>query len=311
MASAGILFALVGPAALAGTIVLDPPPGGQLVLSHSESPASYRLPTGPFRNGAVPTTTVEGAVETAVWQVASFGGKTLDLVTPLRTQLVEAGFDLLLDCDAPECGGFDFRYALDIEPEPEMHVDLGDFHFLAARRGNEVASVIVSRSSETGFVQVTQVGDVRDPAETDPAPSRPGEVPSLNRAPSGLGDRLLTGGAIVLQGLDFASGASRLPERDFPMLDDLAAWLKTNPTLRVAVVGHTDASGGLPANIALSRQRAESVRDYLLTRHGIPAAQVEAHGVGYLAPIASNLTAEGREKNRRVEVMLTSTASVP
>ncbi|MFN3845176.1 MAG: OmpA family protein, partial [Paracoccaceae bacterium] len=71
------------------------------------------------------------------------------------------------------------------------------------------------------------------------------------------------------------------------------------------------ASGGLEGNIALSRKRAEAVRQYLIKEHGIPAKQLEAQGVGYLAPRASNQTDDGREKNRRVEVMVTSTLIAP
>jgi outer membrane protein OmpA-like peptidoglycan-associated protein len=75
----------------------------------------------------------------------------------------------------------------------------------------------------------------------------------------------------------------------------------------VAIVGHTDASGGLEANIALSRKRAQAVRNVLIEAFGVPAAQIQAEGVGYLSPRASNLTEAGRTQNRRVEVMLTST----
>ena len=73
------------------------------------------------------------------------------------------------------------------------------------------------------------------------------------------------------------------------------------------LVGHTDAVGGLAANVSLSKRRAESVRAVLISRHGIPAAQVSADGVGPLAPRASNLDAAGQAQNRRVEVFVTST----
>ena len=55
---------------------------------------------------------------------------------------------------------------------------------------------------------------------------------------------------------------------------------------------------------ALSRQRAEAAERYLVQRHGIDPSRLSAEGAGYLAPVASNLTAEGREQNRRVEVVL-------
>ena len=93
--------------------------------------------------------------------------------------------------------------------------------------------------------------------------------------------------------------AVRLPQ----VLD----WLAANPSRHVTLVGHTDASGALLANVALSRLRAQSVRAALVAKFSTNAAQIDAQGAGYLAPRASNETPEGRTKNRRVEVMLTPT----
>jgi OOP family OmpA-OmpF porin len=116
---------------------------------------------------------------------------------------------------------------------------------------------------------------------------------------------------VALDDLVFASGSSSLTEGAYPSLASLAAWLKENPGLTIAVVGHTDASGGLEGNIALSRKRAQSVRERLIANYDVPAKRVEAEGVGYLSPRASNLTEEGRQMNRRVEVMMTSTQVSP
>ena len=73
------------------------------------------------------------------------------------------------------------------------------------------------------------------------------------------------------------------------------------------LVGHTDASGGFEANLRLSRLRAESVRQALLSIQGVVPDQVQAEGIGPLAPRVTNLTEEGRRQNRWVEVMVTST----
>jgi OOP family OmpA-OmpF porin len=75
----------------------------------------------------------------------------------------------------------------------------------------------------------------------------------------------------------------------------------------VALVGHTDAQGTLDNNIALSKKRATSVLNRLVEKHGVDANQLTAEGMGYLSPIASNLSAEGREANRRVEAVLLNT----
>jgi OOP family OmpA-OmpF porin len=111
----------------------------------------------------------------------------------------------------------------------------------------------------------------------------------------------------VLEDLEFASGSASLSEVDYASLAAVAAWLKANPGTTIALVGHTDASGSLTANIALSERRAKAVAQVLIDRYGAERARVAAEGVGFLAPRATNQSEEGRQKNRRVEVIVTST----
>jgi outer membrane protein OmpA-like peptidoglycan-associated protein len=80
--------------------------------------------------------------------------------------------------------------------------------------------------------------------------------------------------------------------------------LSERPKLKLAIVGHTDTSGGLEANIAVSQERAQSVRLRLIEQHAVDPARVDAQGMGYLAPRASNRTEAGRTVNRRVEVII-------
>jgi OOP family OmpA-OmpF porin len=110
-----------------------------------------------------------------------------------------------------------------------------------------------------------------------------------------------------LDDLVFASGRAILEPGTYTSLAALAEWLKANPTMAVTLVGHTDASGSLAANVTLSRQRAAAVRDWLIKTYGASQRQIDAQGAGYLSPRATNQTPEGRARNRRVEVMLTST----
>jgi OOP family OmpA-OmpF porin len=251
-------------------------------------------------------------------QLDAPGQTTLALLSPLRAQLTEAGFEVILDCEARSCGGFDFRYGTEILPEPDMHVDLADFRFLSAQRGDEAVSVLVSRSALSGYVQITLVSSV---PQDRAVPAGPGpEMPvidikteagpdnaDLPEQAAGIGPALDEVGRAVLADLDFASGAAALTGDDYPSLAAVAAWLEANPDGRVALVGHTDASGSLEANIALSERRAEAVAQVLIDRYGIGRDRVAARGVGFLAPRATNQTEEGRQKNRRVEVVVTST----
>jgi OOP family OmpA-OmpF porin len=140
------------------------------------------------------------------------------------------------------------------------------------------------------------------------AVAEPTVVP--NSPPSDLTEfdaGLSLGKPLVLEDLVFGSGSAELQKGDYASLRGLADWLKNNPDKTVILVGHTDASGGLSANVALSKKRAQSVRQTLLANFNIPGAQIAADGVGPLAPRESNLSQEGRQKNRRVEVLTTPT----
>ncbi|HEY6918887.1 MAG TPA: OmpA family protein [Tabrizicola sp.] len=280
--------------------------------SRSERPGSYALPTAPFDGTAVPSQQFEGALDQKAFKLDAAGETTLALYGPLRDQVTAAGYEILLECETRTCGGFDFRFNTDVMPEPEMHVDLGDFRFLSARKGEEAVSILVSRSAGAGYVQITRVTDA-------PLPVVPVETPVTlddSAVPRGvaepavplvIGTALDELGLAVLDDLVFASGAATLTEGDYPSLAAVAAWLAANPDATIALVGHTDASGSLAANVALSERRAEAVAEALVQTYGADAARVTAKGVGFLAPRATNQTEEGRQKNRRVEVIVTST----
>lgn len=295
----------------AGAITLDLSDAATATARRSEALTSYRLPVGPWTPAGITTQLVEGGLDQRAWRIEAPGLTTLQLLAPLRDQLDAAGYRVIFECETEVCGGFDFRYGTDILPEPDMHVDLGDFRYLAAERpsakGSDALSLLVSRSATAGFVQLTRIGPAPEPPQvTASSKSQEPAAPPAAAAPADLGARLETGGAQPLEDLVFASGSGQLAPGDYPSLAGLAAYLKANPTRSVTIVGHTDASGALSGNVALSRQRAQSVRSRLIEL-GAPAAQIGADGVGYLVPRASNLTEEGRTRNRRVEVMLTST----
>lgn len=86
-------------------------------------------------------------------------------------------------------------------------------------------------------------------------------------------------------------------------LDQVAAVLKDQPDQKIIVEGHTDSVGTPASNQALSEKRAQSVRDYLVSR-GVPAEAIQAVGFGPDRPVADNKTAEGRADNRRVEIVV-------
>lgn len=107
--------------------------------------------------------------------------------------------------------------------------------------------------------------------------------------------------AIILKGVNFAFNSAELIPESLTILDGVAEILSKHPDLKVTIAGHTDSVGTADYNKKLSQRRAESVRNYLTSR-GVNAANLTAVGFGEEQPIASNDAAEGRAKNRRVEL---------
>ncbi len=106
-----------------------------------------------------------------------------------------------------------------------------------------------------------------------------------------------------LDDVAFAAGQSRLRAEASDSLARVAEFVGEDPTKQIRIEGHTDSTGGANANQVLSQKRAEAVRD-ALEALGVDASRMTAVGVGAERPVASNASAEGRAKNRRVDVIL-------
>ncbi len=105
----------------------------------------------------------------------------------------------------------------------------------------------------------------------------------------------------IFTNLIFASNSSYIDRTSFDDLDELARIMSNDKNLRLSIEGHTDNKGKAEYNLSLSSKRAASVKEYLVTR-GISPLRIKAAGYGETKPIASNETAAGRIKNRRVEL---------
>jgi len=107
----------------------------------------------------------------------------------------------------------------------------------------------------------------------------------------------------VLDNCNFETGKANLEESAYDVLNELVAYLIRKDDERIELGGHTDNVGTAANNLKLSQDRANVVRDYLLSK-GIAADRVYAKGYGMTQPIESNKTAEGRATNRRTEVKI-------
>ncbi len=116
-------------------------------------------------------------------------------------------------------------------------------------------------------------------------------------------DELAAKGRVATQGILFDTGSDRIKPESAPTLKEIGAMLQAHPDLKLSVEGHTDNVGNPAANLKLSEARAAAVTAALVRDHGIDGARLQAMGLGSTKPAALNTTAEGRQNNRRVELV--------
>jgi OOP family OmpA-OmpF porin len=136
--------------------------------------------------------------------------------------------------------------------------------------------------------------DANDACPTVPAPGTTDGCPpkAVEAAPAKL----------TLDGVNFDNDSAKLRAESFAILDNAANTLAQWGEVKVEVAGHTDSVSSDEYNLDLSQRRAETVRAYLIGK-GIAAERLTAKGYGEASPVADNATAEGRFKNRRVELV--------
>jgi OOP family OmpA-OmpF porin len=117
-------------------------------------------------------------------------------------------------------------------------------------------------------------------------------------------DDLSAKGRWATQGILFDVGAADVKGESTPTLKDIAETLKAHPDLKIEIQGHTDNVGSADANLKLSEERANAVKNVLVKEYGVLADQLTAKGYGSTKAIAPNTTVEGRANNRRVELVV-------
>lgn len=292
------------------------PPQAEATGQIDDSPGRYGVASEIWTGAEVPFAEINGTRRRMAFRMPDHPGALADLIAAVSDTLDAAGFEILLSCTDRTCGGFDFRQRLDVLPLPEMYVDLGSFRYVSGRQvlddGTEnLIALLGSASGDVLFLQIDFLEPLpvapQEPAmpavsevATDPAPDT--VFPESDT--SDLADVFAETGEFVLEDLTFPSGARALSAGNFASLAVLATYLTQTPDARIALVGHTDSTGSLAGNVAVSRARARSVADRLVQEHGVARDRLIVEGVGYLAPRADNRTEAGRARNRRVVAVL-------
>ncbi|MCR9387045.1 OmpA family protein [Vibrio metoecus] len=166
----------------------------------------------------------------------------------------------------------------------------------------DINNDIVRASGESATLGVVyKFGGSQEPApvvEQRPAEPAPVAEPVV--------EKVAVTKTFTFQHLDsstFATASAELKPATVKKLDKIVGYLNQYPQAKVEVVGHTDSTGSDAYNQKLSERRAQAVAK-ALEAQGIDASRISAKGLGESSPIASNTTAEGREKNRRVELVI-------
>lgn len=118
-----------------------------------------------------------------------------------------------------------------------------------------------------------------------------------------LYDALAESGRVATQGILFDIGSDRIRPESTPTLKEIGAMLKKHGDLKLLIEGHTDNAGDDAANQNLSERRAAAVMAHLVEKYDVDAGRLEAKGMGESTPVAPNETPEGRQQNRRVELV--------
>jgi outer membrane protein OmpA-like peptidoglycan-associated protein len=252
-----------------------------------------RVQAASFKDGKV---TDERRLEGHITRIAyrtNPGPSIIEVSGNFETQFAKAGFERLIACETDICGGIPFTEAIDALPVPQMWVDGFNFRYYAGRKiegGRETyVAMIVSKNNEEIYAQltITQVGGISDKMIDAAAMAK------------GLGEK----GHIALYGIYFDTDKAIVKPESKPTLDEIAKLLAEQPKLNVVIVGHTDSQGNYDYNMTLSRQRAEAVAALLSGNYRIAKTRLRTAGVGFLAPVGSNASDEGRAQNRRVELV--------
>jgi outer membrane protein OmpA-like peptidoglycan-associated protein len=118
-----------------------------------------------------------------------------------------------------------------------------------------------------------------------------------------LAEEIEKNGRVAVRDILFATGKADINPESAKALAEIGALLVNRPEWRLRVEGHTDNVGGAKKNLELSKKRAESVKQWLVSKHGADEGRLETAGFGDTKPVAENKTDEGRAQNRRVELV--------
>ncbi len=219
----------------------------------------------------------------------------------------QGGIGLAFDYDEHWTTSIDYRYFWTERGQFDVLVNAPDTYIEGDYAAHSVVLGLKYRFGKSAPKEAPPAPplevQVVDPVEPPPpAPSPTCEAPSPGEPITLEGCK--AGDAIILRGVNFEFDQARLTVDAKTLLNGVADELRRYRGIKVEIAGHTDARGSDIYNQKLSESRAESVRQYLISRGIAPTRITGAQGFGETVPIADNDSDEGREQNRRVELKI-------
>lgn len=233
-------------------------------------------------DGSVKTVKLEGKI-TKIDYHDPDNRSSLERIRNYEDAFKKAGFEIKFTCNNEECGPQIQIATIGYYP-PERYLTA----FLKRKEGNVWVGVFVAAGPWTKIRVVEE---------------KPMETGMVKITADLLKTNITKDGHMAVYGIYFDIGKSVIKPESDETIKEIATMLQKNPSLQIYVVGHTDNVGKLKDNMELSQKRAEAVINELITKYKIPSTNLEASGVGPLAPVATNETEEGKELNRRVEIV--------
>lgn len=231
------------------------------------------------------------------------GRSTLEVFRNYEQALADAGFQQIFKCDRKGCGGRDFNLAIS-ERSGDYGV-FGDYEeeqrYLAARKqgeagaGDAYVSLYVALNQAGGGPNRNRPMIMLDVIEMEAMEER-----MVVLAAEEIEGELSAQGYVDIYGVLFDHDKASLRADSEEQLTEISKTLKATTDQKYLLVGHTDSSGDYDYNMQLSRKRADAVVAALVNDYGVDSGQMKSVGVGMAAPVATNATAKGRARNRRV-----------
>jgi len=288
-------------------------PGQEIRWQTIENYREYRIPTGPVTGYRTIDDWIdtEGRVTRTLYVYRGTERGWSEIYLNYRRAFEEQGFDILAQGASDTRKGVDVgsRQWLGVYLDANLPTAPGEVGTISAGSSTSGGQGIFVASRDRAAGRVYVVVTVEQHAEdyvgtlVDIIEVAAAETGLVAVDPEAIGRDLLEKGRVVLDGLYFDYDSPALQERSQAALQAVADYLAANPQQNFHVVGHTDARGTLGYNRELSQARAQSVVDALVAQFSIARERLSAHGVGPLVPVFSNASDEGRERNRRVELV--------